>query len=192
MKLIPLAVLLAAACASTTGTVENTATNTEMPGIVPAPRVDEHAWLQQLVGEWTMKSETTMGPGQDPIHMESTESVRSIGGLWVIAEGKATFNGMSFTSLLTLGYDPEQKAYVGTWIDTLQTHLWTYRGELDAAKRVLSLSAEGPSFDDPSKLAKYRDAIELVSADHKVLTSSVMNDDGTWTTFLRADYRRKK
>jgi hypothetical protein len=158
----------------------------------PTAQLPEHEWLQQLVGEWTATSEMSMGPGTEPMTMESTESVRSLGGLWILGEGSASFNGMCFTSILTLGYDAQESRFVGTWIDTMQTHMWTYTGSLDAAKRVLTLSAEGPAFGDPSKLAEYRDAIELVSPDHKVLTSSILGDDGQWTTFMRADYERKK
>jgi hypothetical protein len=148
--------------------------------------------LQQLVGEWTATSEATMEPGAEPMRMESTESVRSIGGLWILGEGSASFDGTPFTSILTLGYDPQRKAFVGSWIDSMQTHLWTYVGKLDESRKVLTLETEGPSFADPSKNSKYRDVIELKSADHRTLTSSVQGEDGVWTSFVKADYRRKK
>ena len=50
------------------------------------------------------------------------------------------------TTLMTLGYDPEKKRFVGTWIGSMMTHLWIYDGALDAAGKVLTLDAEGPSF----------------------------------------------
>jgi len=158
----------------------------------PAAPSDQHEWLQQLVGEWTVSADATMEPGAEPMRMESTESVRSIGGLWIVAEGRATFGDTPFTSILTLGYDPSKEAFVGTWIDTMQTHMWSYVGTLDDARKVLTLATEGPTFGDPSKTSKYHDVIELAGPDHKVLTSSVQGEDGTWTTFMRADYRRKK
>ena len=62
----------------------------------------------------------------------------------------------------------------------------------DAAEKVLTLNAEGPSFAGDGKLAKYKDAIELKSDDHRVLTSHVLGDDGKWQGFMTANYRRKK
>ena len=159
---------------------------------MPAEKLEQHDWLQQLVGEWTMKSEATMGPGTEPIQLESTETVRSIGGLWTVAEGTANIGGMKLTSIMTLGYDPEKKQFVGSWIDTMHTNLWVYEGQLDDAKKVLTLSTTGPSFDDASKKASYRDAIEIKDKDNRVLTSSVQGDDGKWTTFMTAHYTRKK
>lgn len=158
----------------------------------PARPVEQHRWLQQLVGEWTCTFEAQMGDGQPPMKAEGRETIRALGDTWIVAEGAATMNGQPMRSILTVGYDPAKKAFVGTWIDTMQTHLWVYRGQLDAAGKVLALEAEGPSFDDPTKTATYRDAIEVVDQDHKRLTSSLRNADGTWTTFMTADYRRVK
>ena len=47
----------------------------------------EHAWLQNLVGEWTSEMECVMGPDQPPIKNKGIESVRSISGLWTMGEG---------------------------------------------------------------------------------------------------------
>lgn len=160
---------------------------------MPRPeKAEQHAWLQQLVGEWTGKSEATIAEGAAPMKMEGTESVRSIGGLWILAEGSASMMGTPMSTVMTLGYDPAKKKFVGTWVDSVQTHLWIYEGELDAAKKMLTLSTTGPSFEDPSKMSKYRDTIEVKDADHKALTSSVQGADGAWTTFMRAEYTRKK
>jgi hypothetical protein len=162
----------------------------EMPQ--PEPKLEQHEWLQQLVGEWTVTAEATMAPGAEPMGMESTERTRSIGGLWVMSEMTASLAGTPFTSIMTLGYDPKKKAFVGTWIDSMQTHMWHYVGTLDETKTVLTLATEGPSMDDPDKECKFRDTIELKGKDVRLLTSSVQGEDGTWSTFMRAEYQRKK
>ncbi len=150
----------------------------------PTNKLEQHEWLQQLVGEWNVSSEAIMEPGGDSTTWESKESIRSIGGLWIVAEGTADYDGQSFTSLMTLGYDPNKGAFVGSWIDTIQPTMWSYVGHLDESKRLLTLEAEGPSFGDPSKTAKYRDQIELIGSDEKKTTSSVLGEDGSWSTFM--------
>ncbi|HEU4390675.1 MAG TPA: DUF1579 domain-containing protein [Blastocatellia bacterium] len=152
----------------------------------------EHQWLHKLVGEWTFESEASMGPDAPPETCSGTESVRSLGGLWVLCEGHGEMQGVPVTSLITLGYDPQKKRFVGTFIASMMTHLWLYDGELDQAKRVLTLNAEGPDFSVPDKMAKYKDVVEFKSDDHRVLSSHVLGDDGTWHCFMTANYRRKK
>lgn len=157
----------------------------------PAQAGKPHAWLQQLVGEWSVTSEATMGPDVEAIQMEFTETVRSVGDLWILAEGRADFMGTPVHTVLTLGYDPAQEAFVGTWIDSMQTHMYVYKGALDESGKVLTLETTGPSMDDPSQTVAYRDVLQIVDEDHKVLTSSVQEADGAWNKFMRADYRRK-
>jgi hypothetical protein len=152
----------------------------------------EHLWLQKMVGEWTYKSEALMGPDAPPETCDGTESVRTIGGLWILAEGQGEMpGGGPMTSLLTLGYDPEKRRFVGTFIGSMMTCLWVYDGELDEAEKVLTLNAEGPDFTKPGKTAKYRDVIEFKSDDHRVLSSHALGDDGQWHQFMTANYRRK-
>ena len=79
---------------------------------------------------------------------------------------------------MTLGYDPQQQRYVGTWIGSMMTHLWVYDGELDEASGVLTLEAEGPAMAGDGTMARYRDTIEFRSNDHRVMTSSVLGPDG--------------
>jgi len=168
-----------------------TSTAQQQPTMLAEPQ-KEHKWLQKLVGEWTYEFEATE-PGQPASNATGTESVRSIGGLWIVAEGHGEMPGCGpATTMMTLGYDPQKKRYVGTWVDSMMTHLWIYDGELDAAERVLTLNAEGPSMAGDGRMAQYRDVIELRSDDHHVLKSHVLGDDGNWQHFMTADYRRKK
>jgi Protein of unknown function (DUF1579) len=153
----------------------------------------EHQWLQKLVGEWRYEGEATMEPGQPPSKFEGSESVRSLGGLWILAEGQGEMPGCgAATTLLTLGYDPQRRRYVGTWIGSMMTHLWLYDGALDAAGRVLTLNAEGPSMAAEGKIARYKDVIEFKSDDQRVLTSHMLGEDGEWHGFMTAFYRRVK
>lgn len=152
---------------------------------------DQHRWLEQLVGEWTYESECFMGPDQPPSLFKGVEVIRSLGGLWILGESEGAMPGEGIMkSIITLGYDPTADRFVGTFIASVMTHLWVYSGSLDPEGRVLTLEAEGPDFT-AQKMAKYQDAIEIVSDDHHILSSQTLQEDGTWLRFMTAHYRRK-
>ena len=153
----------------------------------------QHTWLHKLIGEWTYEAEAVMEPGKPPTKSGGTERVRSLGGLWILAEGEGQMpDGSPAAMLMTLGYDPSKQRFVGTWVGSMMTHLWVYDGALDAAERVLTLESDGPSMAGDGKTARYRDAIALESDDQRTLTSSALGDDGGWHEFMTARYRRKK
>ena len=160
-----------------------------IPGL-PTPQ-KEHEWLKQLAGEWQYEGECTMAPGQPPVKTTGTETGRPLGGFWVMTENKGEVMGMTMTGIMTLGYDPEKKKYVGTWIDSMSNHLWRYEGELDPSGKKLTLNTEGPAMDQPGKMARYREIIELKDKDTKVFTSNV-EKDGKWVQFVKMTSRRKK
>lgn len=153
----------------------------------------QHQWLQKLVGEWTYEGEMTMELGKSPMKFEGTESVRSLGGLWIVAEGQGAMpDGSPATTIMTLGYDPKRERFVGTFIGSMMTHLWVYDGALDADEKVLTLDTEGPDMTVEGKMAQFQDVIEFQSDDHRILTSRMLGDDGQWHEVMKAHYRRRK
>jgi Protein of unknown function (DUF1579) len=167
--------------------------NTQQETMTKPEPQKEHRWLEQLVGDWTFEGEALMAPDQPPAKATGTETVRSLGGLWTIAEGQGDMPGCGpATTILTLGYDRAKKRFVGTFIASMMTNMFSYVGTLDASQKVLTLETEGPSMTDPAKMAKYRDIIEIKSANERTLTSRLLGDDGNWHQFMSATYRRKR
>lgn len=158
------------------------------PGMEKPEPLKEHRWLQQLVGEWTFEGEAMMGPDKPPEVFKGTERVRQLGDVWFLAEGEGAGGGSM--SVATLGYDPLKKRFVGTFIASMLTHLWIYDGYLDAAERVLTLETEGPSMAGDGTTAKYKDVIEIESADRRSMSSHMQGDDGAWVQVMRMAYRR--
>ena len=150
-----------------------------------------HRWLQKLVGQWRYESDTPTQPGQPPTKVTGTETVRTLGDLWVLAEGQGEMpGGGPAKTLMTLGYDTQKKRFVGTWIGSMMTFLWSYDGELDVAERVLTLHSEGPSMTGDGTMAKYQDIIEFKSDDHRTLTARTLGADGKWQQMMMVEYRR--
>jgi hypothetical protein len=129
-------------------------------------------------------------PGQPEFQTAGTEKVRALGEHWFIAEGQATLVDMPMQSLMTLGFDPAKGKVIGTWIDSVSGFMWHLEGTLDASGTVLTLTAEGPCMAEPGKLTKYRDVIEFKSTNHRVVTSSVLQPDGTWRAFGSVEAKR--
>jgi hypothetical protein len=154
----------------------------------------EHLWLKRLVGNWTSEMAMPAGPDKPPETFRGTEAGRTLGDVWVLLEGKGPMvDGSSATTLFQLGYDTTRKTFVGTFIGSMMTHLWVYdSGELDESGKVLTLNAEGPDFSTEGKTAKYKDKIEFVDDDYRVLTSHTPGPDGQWVQFMKAEYRRVK
>jgi hypothetical protein len=156
---------------------------------VPKPQ-KEHQWLQRMVGEWTSQPDQNTMPG----HHSWIESVRSIGGLWVVSEGRGLVPdiGESWT-IMTLGFNPHTNRFVGSFIGSMMTHFWQYDGELDTSRDALVLYADGPDMSSlDGKLAKYRDTLQFIDKDQRLLKSEMQKEDGTWTEFMTVHYDRKK
>ncbi len=163
----------------------------QQPPGMPAP-VKEHEWLKQFIGEWEITSEAHMGPDQPAMKCQGTISSRSLGGFWIVSEMKANMMGTDITALQTIGYHPQKKKYIGSWVDSMTDHMWTYEGTVDSTGKILTLEAEGPNFMVEGKTAKFRDIYEFKSKDEIILTSSMQGEDGKWTTFMTGTAKRKK
>jgi hypothetical protein len=171
--------------------VAATAVRAQEPPQFPKPQ-KEHEWLSQFLGEWEMESECTMVPGQPPVKGKMQEKVRSIGGFWILSEGDAEMMGQKMNIVMTLGYSPEKKKYIGTWTDSMMPHMWHYDGTVDTTGKILTLEAEGPSMLKPGTTAKYRDVTEFKSKDERLFSSFVQNDKGEWVKMVSAVAKRKK
>lgn len=161
----------------------------EMGGTKPEP---QHEWLQKLVGEWTTETVMNMGPDQEPMTSTGTESVKSLGGLWAMGEGKGKMpDGNEATTYYALGWDVTFKEYRGCFFGSMTSHLWKYAGELSADGKTMTLNCEGPSFTRDGETANYRDVIEIIDDNYRTLTSWGESDDGQWQKYMTMHVRRK-
>ncbi|RYG26247.1 DUF1579 domain-containing protein [bacterium] len=152
--------------------------------------VAEHAWLQNLLGDWEVTSEMMMPDGSTATS-EGKESCKSLGGLWAFSQGEGTMpNGEKMEMYWTLGYDVSFKEYRGCWFMSVSSHLWKYVGTLSEDGKRMTLNCEGPSMVEDGKTALYRDVIDLIDANTRTLTSYGQDEKGEWQQFMKAAYTR--
>lgn len=152
----------------------------------------DHELLNQFAGDWIAKAETVPMPGQAAFKNEGIETAKMVGGFWLISHGEASMQGTPVNSVMTIGYDPSARKYVGTFLCSVDSTLWKYDGAMDATGKKLTLETEGPSMVDHTKKTKYRETLELIDKDHKTFTSFMQADDGKWVKVVTVDYQRKK
>jgi hypothetical protein len=159
----------------------------EMPEM-PKPQ-KEHEWLQKFVGEWDSLGKGVMAEGEPPMECKGSTKSRMLGGFWLISEGQGDAMGVPMETVMQLGFDTKKNKFVGTWADSMFNHMWHYEGTVEGD--TLTLNTEGPNMTDPGKMAKYRDVFEFKTPDHYTLSSSAQGENGKWTTFMTADFRKK-
>lgn len=151
----------------------------------------EHAWLHRMVGDWTFEVEACMLPGEPPQKFKGKETVRSIGGLWIIGEGEGEMpGGGKAITMLTLGFDPALNKFVGTFIAEMMSYLWLYEGTLDTAERILTLDCEGPIMDGSGGMTKYKDVHTLISDNERTLVGNFLDKEGKWQEMMTCTYHR--
>lgn len=150
----------------------------------------EHSWFESLLGKWSVESECKMGPDEPPQTSTGEVTCRSLDGMWFLIEGGGSDPDMGhWSTLMTLGYDPEDGRYRGTFVGSMMTHLWFYQGNLDATEKKLTLDTEGPQCTADG-VAKYQDSIEIVDDEHWILSSQIQLESGDWTTIMTSHHRR--
>lgn len=152
----------------------------------------EHAFLQRLVGDWEMVS-TRGYDGYDPNDPEQrfTETIKSVNGLWIVSEGRGKMpDGSPMTAIITLGFDPAKGNYVGTWIGSMMSHLWIYKGWMEPDGKTLVLEAEGPRMGGEGT-AVYHDILILHDDNSRSFSGSIQQPDGSFKEFMSSEFRRK-
>lgn len=152
--------------------------------------IEDHQWLNKLVGEWNVESEMTM-PGGESMVSHGTESVKSLGGLWAFGEGHSQMpNGTPYDYYTTLGYDVSFKEYRGCWFGSMSSHLWQQTGTLSEDGKTMTLDCVGPNMEVDGETANYRDVIEIVDDNTRMMTSYGQDGQGEWQEFMKSTYRR--
>ena len=111
-----------------------------------------------------------MGPDQPPMKSPGTASNAMLGEMWLFGKWRRRRAGRwNSKSIITLGYDSAKGRVVGTFIGSPMATMWVYDGEWDAAGKVLTLNADGPSFSGDGTIAHYQDIIEITGKDQHML-----------------------
>jgi hypothetical protein len=156
------------------------------------PQLPEHKMLAKGAGKW--KAAVTANFGPEPMKTTAVETVRSdVGGLWQIGDFVADKNGpmAGFVGHGFVGYDPDRKKFVGSWIDSWTYAPQTMSGTLDATGKILTMDAVG--WDSQSKMEmKTKQITTYVDDDHHTFSMRMAGPDGKEMEVLRIEYTREK
>lgn len=150
----------------------------------------KHDWLQTLVGTWDLTHDCLMSPDSEPSQTRGRMTGKSLGGIWVILESQGRWEEHGdWRSLITLGYDPVQRRYLGAFVSSLMTHHWVYHDIQHTSDSLVTLKVNGPTADG-SGTTTYMDTVQIVNQDHWLLTSKVLCPDGSWFQFMSGTHYR--
>jgi hypothetical protein len=122
---------------------------------IPKPTA-EHKIVTADEGTWDATVKMFMGaPGAEPRVTKGVE-VNTVlsGGLWLVSRFEGDFGGAPFEGRGQFGYDPVQKKYVGTWIDSMAPNLSILEGTYDAKSRTMTYVGDGVDATTRSKFTQ--------------------------------------
>ena len=84
------------------------------------------------------------GMGNDDAAAAQVTVLGHATAFWTVSLFESEFMGMPFRGRSTLGYDPQKKKWVGTWVDSMSPSMFVMEGGYDAAGKVLTMHCRGP------------------------------------------------
>jgi len=111
-----------------------------------SPVLEEHEMLKMDEGVWSAKITMWADPDTEPTISTAKETNTMVGKLWSIGKLEGNIGGMDYVGYATLGYDPIQKKYVGTWVDSVTPAITQMVGTYGVKTKTLTLfySISGP------------------------------------------------
>ncbi len=147
----------------------------------------EHELLQRFEGEWQFEK---LSAAAEPTKLGSGEvHAEMLGGYFVVCKWSGELYGGDYAAVQTLGYDLDQKAYRGLWIDNSMNYQWQLEGALDPETKEFVLEASGPGPDGGT--GKFRERYQFPSADSIVIVAEMMQGDD-WVAFMTTRLTRKE
>jgi hypothetical protein len=149
----------------------------------------EHARLREQAGAWKVHSTFYMDPDPSapPMECEAKETIEMFGDFWLRGVYESEFMGQAFRGQTMMGYDPEKKEYVSTWLDTMSPTYFDLRGNYEGDTLVM----KGRAFDCMSKMqANYRTTQVFRSPDERVFEMFMQLPDGNEFRMMTHAYTR--
>lgn len=132
-----------------------------MPVFAPTA---EHEMLKKLTGAWSARIKRFEAKGARPIESTGEFLARmDLGGLFLVRDmnfGLQGFQGRGLT-----GWDPIQRAFVGTWVDCASPIIYRTVGHFDERGRYCEEST-GPELDGTQ--VRVRLTSEIVDKDQMI------------------------
>lgn len=155
-------------------------------GLMPQP-TPEHARLQEAIGTWDVKGKFYMDPSAPPMESTGEETVEGLGGFWVVGRYESDFMGFPFHGRGTFGFDPWNREYVSTWIDSMSPAFYHLKGRRDGDV----ITMEGPGVDPGTGApVRYR-TVETATKDRRDFSMFLVKDDGTEHRLFDMEYVRR-
>jgi hypothetical protein len=159
------------------------------PSPVPKPG-PQHDFLKQDVGTWDATVEMFTAPGAKPEVAKGTETVSMVGPFWQVSQFKSQLMGQPFSGLGTLGYDPTEKKFLGTWVDSMTPGLSRVEGTYDPEKKTLTGTMDARDMN--GNAAKFRETTEWKDPNTRVFTMyGPKTADGKEPVMMRISYKRR-
>jgi hypothetical protein len=160
----------------------------EQEGPPGAKPTKEHLGLKEMEGTW----ECVMKSDMMPEDAKGTETITMVGGFWAVFDVKfpEMMMGFPWHGHGTIGYDPEKKKYVGTFVHSAAPHMSIGEGTMDAAGKVLTMNWEG--MGPSGKMEKMREVYEKKDKDNATMTMYGTGPDGKEMKHFVTTYKRKK
>ncbi|MBL8695462.1 MAG: DUF1579 family protein [Planctomycetes bacterium] len=151
-----------------------------MPAM-PEP-TKEHAFLTKRVG--TFDCVLHVG-GQAS---KGVETVRAIGGFWVVADFECNFNGRPFKGHNIMGYDQEKKVYTSHWVDAWNPIMSVSVGNLEGKNLVM----EGDEFNPAGEKVRMMHITEIIDDDNSIHWMYEKSKGKEDPMLMKIEYKRRK
>src|SRR5262245_8831964 len=156
--------------------------------IKPTP---EHALLKKDVGTWDASVKSWEKPGAEAMESKAVEKNEMLpGDMWLVSHFEGAFGPIKFNGIGQAGYDPEQKKYVGTWIDSMSPYLLTTKADYDPATKTLTGTGETR---DPAtnKVMQTKSVARYIDDNTRTFAMYTNGPDGKEWKMLEIMYKRR-
>ncbi len=155
-----------------------------------SPLTPEHELLKKDVGTWNTAGKIWPGPGAEPIVSQGRETYELLpGGLWLVSRFEGTTAGKPFASAGTWGYDPAEKKYVGTWVDSMTPRIMTFKGDYDPQTKTMTRISDGR---DPitGQTIKFKTITRYMDDDTRLFEMYLIIPNGQLWKMMEVEYQR--